>query len=153
MAKQRKNQKRWNNIILIFRMMLRYWHYLVAGFICMLFFTLFNGVSVTLAIPLFDYVFKPGRNNLLYTDFSGFLTALGELIKQHFGSSGGFFAAIQNYNSLWEGCKKLMLQTDSLSLLYGLCVAIFVIILLKNGFYLLHKIFFNSLRGKTIRDI
>ena len=153
MVKKRKNKKRWNNIILIFRMMLRYWHYLIAGFICMLLFTLFNGVSVTLAIPLFDYVFKPGKTDLLYTDFGEFITALGELIKQHINSSGGLFAAIQNSSSLWESCKMLMLQTDSLSLLYGLCIAVFVIILLKNVFYLLHKIFFNSLRGRTIRDI
>ncbi|MEN6444927.1 MAG: ABC transporter ATP-binding protein [Candidatus Cloacimonas sp.] len=150
---KRKSKQRWNNIILIFRMMLKYWHYLLAGFICMLLFALFNGVSITLVIPLFDYVFKPGKINLSYTNFGAFLSALGEIIKQHFASSGGFFAALQNYDSLWESTKLLMLKTDSLSLLYGLCIAIFIIILFKNVFFLLHKIFFNSLRGRTIRDI
>ena len=153
MAMKRKIKNRWNNIILIFRMMLRYWHYMLAGFISMLLFALFNGVSVTLVIPLFDYVFKPNKINLLYTDFSSFLVALGEMLKQHISSSGGFFPAIQNYSALWEDAKVLMLQTDSLSLLYLLCIAVFLVILFKNVFYLLHKIFFNSVRGRTIRDI
>ncbi len=150
---KRRIKNRWNNIILIFRMMLRYWHYMLAGFVCMLLFALFNGVSVTLVIPVFDYVFKPDKVNLLYTDFSSFLVALGEMLKQHISSSGGFFPAIQNYGALWEDAKMLMLQTDSLSILYLLCIAVFLIILFKNIFYLLHKVLFNSVRGRTIRDI
>ena len=40
MAMKRRIKNRWNNIILIFRMMLRYWHYMLAGFVCMLLFAL-----------------------------------------------------------------------------------------------------------------
>ena len=117
MAMKRRIKNRWNNIILIFRMMLRYWHYMLAGFVCMLLFALFNGVSVTLVIPVFDYVFKPDKVNLLYTDFSSFLVALGEMLKQHISYSGGFLPAIQNYGALLEDAKMLMLKTEYLTIL------------------------------------
>lgn len=141
------------NIILIYRMMFKYWHLILLGVICMLLFALFNGASITLVIPLFDYVFSPAKSQILYPDYQSFLSAAGELLSRHFQSPDGFLAALQNWGSLWENAKDLMLHTSSLALLYVLVVFVFVCIFLKNLFYYLHRILFNKLRGKTIRDI
>lgn len=46
-----------------------------------------------------------------------------------------------------------MLQTDSLTLLYALCIFVVAIILLKNIFYYLQRVLFIKLRGNTIRDL
>jgi len=133
--------------------MLRYWHLMLAGTVAMLFFAFFNGASVTLIIPLFDYVFNPNKNLILYHNWQSFLQAMGSMVQSHVASFGGLLSALQNYAPLWENTKTIMLQTDSLALLYVLCVLIFIIIFLKNLFFFVHRILFNGLRGKTIRDI
>ncbi len=148
-----QSPKRRTNIILIYRMMFKYWHLILLGVICMLLFALFNGVSITLVIPLFDYVFNPAKNQILYPDYQSFLSAAGELLSRHFHSQSGFLAALQNWGQLWDNAKELMLHTSSLALLYVLVVFVFLSIFFKNLFYYLHRILFNKLRGKTIRDI
>lgn len=153
MNNELQTPKRSTNIILIFRMMFRYWHLMLVGVLAMLVYALFNGVSITLVIPLFDYVFNPAKDGILYPDYQSFLSAAGELISRHFDSQAGFIAALKNWSLLWEQAKILMLQTSSLALLYVLVVFVFLSIFFKNLFYYLHRILFNKLRGKTIRDI
>jgi len=145
--------KRSKNIILIFRMMFKYWPLILIGLLAMLLYALFNGVSITLVIPLFDYVFNPAKDNILYPDYQSFLSAASEMISRHFHSQAGLIAALKNWGILWEQAKTLMLQTSSLALLYVLVVFVFASILFKNIFFYLHRILFNKLRGKTIRDI
>jgi len=146
-------QNRFSNFILIFRMMMRYWHYLITGLLAMLAFAFFNGMSITLVIPLFDYVFNPNKNNLLYHNWREFLHGVGQMFSQHVASSGGLIAGLKDYGGLWAQTKLLMMQTDSLSLLYVLCGFVIITIVLKNVFLFLHKILFNELRGRTIRDV
>jgi len=153
MSKDKRAPGRLTNIILIYRMMFTYWHYMLSGFVAMLLFALFSGASVTLVIPLFDYVFNPNKVNLLYHNLPDFLGALGHLVGNFISGSGGFWAATHNYSQFWTQLQALMLNTDSLVLLYTLCVVIFVIILLKNGFFFLQKVLFTQLRGRTIRDV
>ncbi len=119
----------------------------------MLGFAFFNGISITLVIPLFDYVFNQNKVNLLYTDWNGFSAAAGEMLHRHFATYGGFIQGIHNYQSLWESTKTLMLQTSSLTLLYVLCVFVFAAIILKNLFGFLNTVLFNYLRARTVRDI
>ncbi len=142
---------RFTNIILIYRMMMKYWHYLLTGLVSMLGFALFNGISITLVIPLFDYVFNPNKALIVHSNWRSFLAAAGNLIQEHF--AGGFFGGLGSYGALWEKAKALMLQTDSLSLLYVLCGFVLIVISLKNVFFYLHRILFAQLRGRTIRDI
>lgn len=148
-----KPLNRWSNIILIYRMMLRYWHYILTGFIAMIAFAVFNGISITIVIPLFDYVFNPNKTTILYDNWRAFLGAMSDTLHSHIAHFGGLLPAMQNYSALWNDTKVLMLQTDSLALLYVLCVLIFVIIFFKNLFFFVHRILFNGVRGKTIRDI
>lgn len=142
---------RFTNIILIYRMMLKYWHYLLTGLLSMLGYALFNGVSITLVIPLFDYVFNPQKPLIVHSNWRSFLAAAGEMLKDHFAS--GFYGGFSNYGALWTKAKALMLQTDSLSLLYVLCGFVLVVMVLKNVFFYMHRILFAQLRGRTIRDI
>jgi len=153
MDKANRTPSRWTNVILIYRMMLRYWHLMLAGIVGMLFFAFFNGASVTLMIPLFDYVFNPNKNAIIFHNWQAFLQAMGSMLQSHVANFGGLVPALQNYAPLWENSKAIMLQTDSLSLLYVLCVLVFVIIFLINLFFFVHRVLFNGLRGQTIRDI
>ncbi len=144
---------RFSNIILIYKMMLRYWIYLVTGILAMMGYAFFNGISITLIIPLFDYVFNQSKINLLYTDWSGFSAAASEMLSKHFTASGGFISGLQNYSPLWDSTKTLMLQTSSITLLYVLCVFVFSAIILKNLFGFSTNVLFNTLRSRTVRDI
>ena len=148
-----KPLNRWSNIILIYKMMLRYWHFMVTGFVSMLLFAFFSGASITLVIPLFDYIFTPGKTNIVYHHWNTFIEASGSLVVNHFHNQGSLLAGFQNYAPLWKNMQDLMLHTDSVSLLYILCVFVFVVILLKNVFFFLQKLLFNQLRGRTIRDV
>lgn len=148
-----QNKNRGANLILIYRMMLRYWHFMVSGFVSMLFFAFFSGASITLVIPLFDYVFNPSKLNIVHHRWDTFLSAAVLLVKEHFHNAGSWLTAIQNYSPLWEKMQDLMLHTDSLALLYVLCVFVFSTIFFKNLFFYLQKILFTQLRGRTIRDV
>ncbi len=61
--------------------------------------------------------------------------------------------SLEGFAPLWNSLKDVMLHTNSLALLYVLCVVIFSLILLKNICYFGHRMFFVYLRGKTIRDV
>lgn len=132
-------------------MMLRYWPFIIAGLITMVLYALFSGVSVTVLVPLFDYVFNPNKPAPVYENSSEILSALTETL-HNFGSLTGI-RGISDLNPLWEELKQLMLFSDSLSLLYILCAMIVLLILFKNLFYFANRSFFVLLRGKTIRDM
>nr|MDK2850886.1 ATP-binding cassette, subfamily bacterial MsbA [Candidatus Cloacimonadota bacterium] len=132
-------------------MMLRYWPFIIAGLITMVLYALFSGVSVTVLVPLFDYVFNPNKPAPVYENSSEILSALTETL-HNFGSLAGI-RGISDLNPLWEELKQLMLFSDSLSLLYILCAMIVLLILFKNLFYFANRSFFVLLRGKTIRDM
>ncbi len=142
----------WKDLRQIYAIMFRYWPLLVTGLLATLLYAIFSGISVTLVIPLFDYVFKPGGGKLLYTDLSGFLGALGSAWSTFWQSSGGVFS-LDGLAPLWEEMQKIMLATDSLALLYALCLFVVVVILLKNIFFYLQRVLFIKLRGNTIRDL
>ncbi|MBW6514754.1 MAG: ABC transporter ATP-binding protein/permease [Candidatus Syntrophosphaera sp.] len=155
MSKEKSHKGNWSDLIQIYRMMFRYWHILVTGLVAMLFFALFSGISITLVIPLFDYVFNPNKTGLIYHDPSSFLSAVGVAWGQFISSSGNIFAikSLGDLAPFWESLKEIMLRTDSLSLLYVLCGFVVVTILLKNLFYFIQRVLFVRLRGNTIRDV
>jgi len=132
-------------------MMFRYWPFIIAGLGTMLLYALFSGVSVTILVPLFDYVFNPNKPAPIYENSSEILSAFSQAL-QGFGSLSQVRGAA-DLAPLWEEMKKLMLHSDSLSLLYILCVVIVILILMKNLSYFANRSFFVLLRGKTIRDM
>ncbi|MCB5285824.1 MAG: ABC transporter ATP-binding protein/permease [Candidatus Cloacimonetes bacterium] len=142
----------WPDLRQIYAIMFRYWPLLVSGLLATLLYAIFSGISVTLVIPLFDYVFKPASGQLVYTDLGGFLGALGAAWSSFWQSAGGVFS-LEGLAPLWEEVQKIMLATDSLALLYALCLFVVVVILLKNIFFYLQRVLFIKLRGNTIRDL
>ena len=153
--KDRKNPQRKTNLLLVFRVMLKYWYHGVMGLITMLLFAFFSGVSITLVIPLFDYVFKAQKVEILYPAYDSFLAAAGKAIAT-FQPRGGSWLGIRSLEELkplWTQLQDIMLHTDSLALLYCICIFVVVVILLKNIFFYANKMFFVVLRGRTIRDL
>ena len=106
---------------------------------------------MTILVPLFDYVFNPNKPAPIYENSSEILSAFSQAL-QGFGSLSQVRGAA-DLAPLWEEMKKLMLHSDSLSLLYILCVVIVILILMKNLSYFANRSFFVLLRGKTIRDM
>ena len=140
---------------MLYGMMFRYWPYIIAGLVTMVLFALFSGVSITVLVPLFDYVFNPNKPPIEYHNTSEILAALSQAFSS-FGDSIGSIWRIRGMSDispLWENLKELMLVSDSLSLLYLLCIVIVVLILLKNLAFFANRTFFVMLRGKTIRDM
>lgn len=140
---------------MLYGMMFRYWPYIIAGLVSMVLFALFSGVSVTVLVPLFDYVFNPNKPPIEYHNTNEIIAALSQALSS-FGDSIGSIWQIRSLGDispLWESLKELMLVSDSLSLLYLLCIVIVVLILLKNLAFFANRSFFVMLRGKTIRDM
>ena len=151
----RNDNKAGSKIILLFRMMLRYWPYMVAGLVAMGLFALFSGFSITLMVPLFDYVFNPNKPEIQYHNSSEIIDAIQQRLATFTGEHGSLLRinSLADLTPLWDSLKELMLVSDSLSLLYLLCMVIVVLILLKNICYFANRSFFVMLRGKTIRDL
>ena len=152
MKKEKTDLKRKANLGLIWRMMLRYWYHGLAGLVTMLFYAIFSGISITLVIPLFDFVFKGRSHPVIYNTWYGFISAAFEELLLFFQQGNGFFK-LQSYQPLWLRLQELMELTEPLALLYSICVFVFVTILLKNAFYYANRMFFVVLRGRTIRDL
>jgi ABC-type multidrug transport system fused ATPase/permease subunit len=155
MNKKNNSGNRIGNLALLYRMMLKYWPYIVAGLISMVLFALFSGVSVTILVPLFDYVFNPNKANIEYDTVGEILSALSSTVGDFMAEVGSIWRikGISGLAPLWEELKELMLVSDSLALLYILCGILIGLILLKNLAYFAHRSFFVLLRGKTIRDM
>lgn len=145
----------WKNLAQIYGIMFRYWGYMLSGILTMLLFALFSGISITLVIPLFDFVFAPGKTEILYSTPSAFVSEVGRMASEFLSAQGGIFgiSGIRDLAPLWKQLQDVMLHTDSLSLLYVLCAFVLVTFLFKNIFFFLHKVLFVRLRGNTIRDV
>ncbi len=143
------------NVKRIYKIMLRYWGYLLAGLFFMLGYAVFSSVSIMMAIPLLDYVFKPEKVTILYTNFPSFRIAFQKIITHFVSQHGNLFALSQkqNYEPFMEELKTLLLHTDPIFLLWLISVILILLILLKNLFFYCNKIVFANLRGKTIRTI
>lgn len=144
--------KRKTNLGLLWRMMHRYWYYGLAGLVTMLLYALFSGISITLVIPLFDFVFKGRSNPVIYDTWYGFIAAAWDEVLLFF-QQHRITLNPSSFEPLWVRLQDLMRLTDPLALLYSICVFVFIIFLLKNAFYYANRMFFVVLRGRTIRDL
>ncbi len=139
----------------LYKIMLRYWVYLVVGLIFMFGYAALSGVTVTMVIPLFDHVFGKHEGEMIYKNLSDltpavsqFIRDVGTQIKNIFSSS-----ATSNFRPLSDELKKMLSQTEPLFLLYLICATVIVITLIKNIFFYINKVMFANLRGKTIMSI
>jgi len=135
--------------------MLRYWVYLVVGLIFMVGYASLSGITITMVIPLFDYVFAARDTTVIYTNWSEFSNALGQLSAEFFTQvkNSLSFSEISSFKPLLSELKQILSQTDPLFLLYVICVTVIILALAKNIFYYVNKVMFSNLRGKTILSI
>lgn len=143
------------DIIRIIKIMLSHWGYLVSGLFFMTGFALFSGTSITLVIPLMDNVFKSSSDLILYKDLASFFEAMQNVIVQYISLNGSLFQ-ITNKEALepfLDNLNSVMMHTDQHLLLWIICGAMIVIIILKNIFFYGQRVLFSNLRGRTIKDI
>jgi len=120
----------------------------------MLIFALLSGVSITMAVPLFDYVFGSKRISDEIKTFAQFSEGIS-------GAFGKFFSEITftgifdkgHFNLLIDSLKNVLSVTDPYLLLMVISFGMIILIVTKNLFYYINKITFVSLRGRTIESI
>ena len=140
------------NIIFIYKVMLKYWISFVTGVIFMLGYALFSGISVMMAIPLLDYVFKSSNRVVEYKEFLPFIKAVGNVFKEYV-SAHGFSINKDALAPYAKELKSVLSHSDPNMLLWVIGISVLSMIIIKNMFFFGKKISFASLRGKTIRDI
>jgi len=143
------------NALRIYRVMLHYSGYLVFGLIFMLGFALFSGISITMAIPLFDYVFMADKPTIVYTNAEAFLSALFKEIHSflHQNNHLDLSFSKEGIKTLGENVGNILSVTDPILLLWLISAAIIILVLLKNIFFYGNKLMFANLRGKTIKTV
>jgi hypothetical protein len=96
-----------SKILLLFRMMLRYWPYMLAGLVAMALFAIFSGVSITLMVPLFDYVFNPNKPELEYNNSSEILAQMQQRVSSFMQEQGSIWQinSLVDLSPLWESLK------------------------------------------------
>ena len=140
------------NVKKLFRIMLKYWKLMLAGFLTMSIFAVVSGMTVTMFVPLFDFVFGAKHKESLYTTASEFLEKAGSVTGRFFSSlsfSGIFEGAA--YLGLLEDLKEVLSLTDPNLLLILIGAAMIILMVLKNSIFFLNRVIFISLRGKVIR--
>ena len=143
------------NFLKLYKIMLRYWGYLVVGLIFMFGYASLSGVTITMVIPLFDNVFSPRDMTPSFQDFPAFSEAMGQLFSKFLLQIKYLFSwgEASHFKPLVSELKELLALTDPLLLLYVICATMIILTLVKNIFYYVNKVMFANLRGKTILSI
>jgi subfamily B ATP-binding cassette protein MsbA len=143
------------DIARIYKIMLRYWGYLLAGLFFMLGYAVFSGVSIMMAIPLFDYVFKSDKTQIIYYNIDSFFNVIKLIFTNFINQHGNIFALTKeaNYKPFFEELKSILSQTDPIFLLWIISITLIILILMKNFFFYGNVVFFSNLRGKSVVDI
>jgi len=142
------------NIKKLFKIIFIQWKLMVTGFFTMLMFSVLSGISITMAVPLFDYVFGTKRIASEIDTFSVFWSKISNSL-QHLFSSISFSNLFDKsiYDSFLDSLKDVLSITDPFFLLWVISLGMILLIVLKNLFFYLNKIIFVSLRGKTVERI
>lgn len=143
------------NLRRIYATMFQSWPLLIFGTVAMLLYAIFSGISVTLVIPLFDYVFKPGDGGFTVNTVSELFGALGQAWQSFWGGGGNGFprGGISALSPLWDQVRQIMLNSHPITLLYGFCIFLLAVILLKNIFFYLQRVLFIKLRANAVRKL
>lgn len=143
-----------SNIKKLIKIMLKQWKLMITGLCTMLIFALLSGISVTMAVPLFDYVFGSKRVSDEINTFSVFFGRISESV--NFVLSSSSFPDIFErafYDKVLSGIGNILSMTDPYLLLMAISFSMITLIITKNLFFYLNKITFVSLRGRTIEYI
>lgn len=142
------------DLLYIYKIMLRYYGYLIAGVIFMIGYALFSGASITMAVPLFDYVFPQFELEVLYSSWPEFYSAMRDITAANrdlFTFSN--MLNIDNLRPLLAEYGTVMEHSDSMLMLRIVATLVFIIVVIKNIFFYMNKLMFANLNGKTIKDV
>lgn len=134
--------------------MLKQWKLMVFGLFTMMIFAVLSGISVTMAVPLFDYVFGSKRVSDEIKTFAVFSEKFSYSLNglfSHLSFSNLFDRNI--YDSFLDSLKSILAVTDPYLLLMIISAGMIILIVLKNSFFYLNKITFASLRGRTVEHL
>ena len=139
--------------LLVVKFVFQYPFYLVMGFIFMLLYAGFSGISITLALPLFDNIFISDRTiTPIYTDFFTFSRVTTETIRNFFQKYSITFDK-EILSLLWEEIKAIVALSEPWMLLKVISSSLLILILLKNVFYFTNRMMFVNLRGRLVVDL
>jgi subfamily B ATP-binding cassette protein MsbA len=143
------------DLLQLYKIMLRYWVYLVVGFIFMFGYAGLSGISITMVIPLFDHVFAPRETTAIYSNLSEFSNAFGRITTELFVQIKKVISCSEtsSFKPLLAELEEILSLTDPLFLLYVICAVLIILTLVKNLFYYVNKVMFANLRGKTILSV
>jgi len=143
------------NIKSIYKILARHWGYILGGLFFMFGFAAFSSISLTMAIPLFDFVFKTDPSKIELTKFPAFWNAFVSNVQTYLTAHGGIGNLFenQNYKHLLEGLESVLVQTEPILLLWIISSAVVILVIFKNIFFFFNKVMFANLRGVTVRDI
>ncbi len=126
---------------------------LVIGIITMVFFALFSGATITLLVPLFDYVFTNLDREVIYTNANEIMSALLKTTTDFISSADFNIINKSNLDILLNDYRGVFEDSSPIQLLYLVLIVIFIALLLKNLFYLINRYSFTALKSKVIRDV
>jgi ATP-binding cassette, subfamily B, bacterial MsbA len=143
------------NLKNLYKIMLRHWGYVLGGIFFMFGFAAFSSVSLVMAIPLFDFVFKTDPSKIVITKFPVFWNALTSNIQSYLAAHGGFGKLMENdnYKHLLDGLGTILVKTEPILLLWIISFAVVALIILKNIFFFFNRVMFANLRGITVREV
>jgi ATP-binding cassette, subfamily B, bacterial MsbA len=153
--KENQKTKKINNLKQIYKVMFRHWGYVLGGLFFMFGFAAFSSVSLTMAIPLFDYVFKTDPTKITINTFPVFWENLTSNIQDFISSIGGWTHLFNQHNikNLWENLESVLSQTNPYVMLWVISISVVILILLKNIFFFFNRVMFANLRGITVKDL
>lgn len=139
------------NILQIYKMLLHHLGHLLSGLFFMFGFAFLSGMSLTMVIPLFDYVFTPRETQPIYTTYSEFINALNQLWSK--APSLLQLREEVTRSAFADSLKNVMTFTDPWVLLMVICVTFLALVLVKNIFFFMNRLAFANLRGLVIFEI
>ena len=144
-----------SNIRHLYKIMFHHWTYLVGGLIFMLGFAAFSSVSLAMAIPLFDYVFKSDASRITIHTVPVFWENLTTKFNEYVALHGGLIQVFHDnhYKHLIKKLGDVFASTDPMLLLWIVSGTLIALIILKNLFFFFNKVMFAKLRGITVMDI
>ncbi|MBN2542051.1 ABC transporter ATP-binding protein [bacterium] len=132
------------------------WKKVIIGFVFMLFFAFFSGISIGMIIPLMDNVFTPKAQVETYQEIT-MTQALGEFsqevktyIKEHRGQENW----IEDTGKFMKDRGVYYLNNvPPLEILKFVVIAIIILFLLKNIFFYLNKLIFVIVENKVTMNL
>ncbi len=143
------------NLLSLYKIVLRHYVYLLIGLIFMAGYALFSGVSITMVIPVIDYVFKGKSELVQYRTWQEFSLVIQKEVGETLEKTGGILSLTkaENFNLFLAKLKEILADTDPLLLLVVICVSMTIIIVLKNIFFYGNRMMFINLQGKAAKEI